>query len=405
MRGMAWHAARGGLVTVLGWSAGAQQVRDSAGVRIVRYGEDAVPPARWTVHATPVLAIGGAEGSGPAELAGVRGVIRFADGALAIANATTRDVRVFDASGRHVRTIGRRGQGPGEFETIRQIQRSGDTLVVIEGFGRLQMFTRDGTLVRSTGRPVFPRRTAPMWYGSLRDGSLLMVGLDPPDSTSEMVATLTLGVARAGSSEVEPLDAVQAFEVVKKEGAVGIPGARGYSPVYLGAVPQIVVAGGRLCHSTSGRWEVACHGADHRHAWRTLREVERAPVTAADRDAFREGYLRANVNVPRARTEAVAASFEFARRRPSFGRLVAASNGDLWVGEFLLSDALILGREGTPTPPRPSTWSVLDASGRWIADVRLPAGFALLEAGPDYVAGVERDADDVERVVVYRVTR
>ena len=49
--------------------------------------------------------------------------------------------------------------------------------------------------------------------------------------------------------------------------------------------------------------------------------------------------------------------------------------------------------------------SVLGGDGRWLAEVTLPARFALLDAGRDWVAGVQRDADDVESVVVLRLQR
>jgi len=48
---------------------------------------------------------------------------------------------------------------------------------------------------------------------------------------------------------------------------------------------------------------------------------------------------------------------------------------------------------------------VIGRDGRWLAEVDLPPNFGLLEAGQDYVAGVMRDVDDVESVVVYRLVR
>jgi hypothetical protein len=64
-----------------------------------------------------------------------------------------------------------------------------------------------------------------------------------------------------------------------------------------------------------------------------------------------------------------------------------------------------MGRRGTATPDKPTTWTVLGADGTWTADVILPPRFSLLDAGRDYVAGIELDADDVESVVVYPLRR
>ena len=79
--------------------------------------------------------------------------------------------------------------------------------------------------------------------------------------------------------------------------------------------------------------------------------------------------------------------------------------GELWVGPFVVLESFVPGRRGTVIPDQPTTWSVLATDGTWTADVELPARFSLLDAGRDYVAGVELDADDEETVVVYRLRR
>jgi hypothetical protein len=77
----------------------------------------------------------------------------------------------------------------------------------------------------------------------------------------------------------------------------------------------------------------------------------------------------------------------------------------VWIGPFVVLESFIQGRTGAATPDKPTTWTVLGADGTWSADVVLPARFSLLEAGRDYVAGIELDADDVESVVVYPLRR
>ncbi len=63
----------------------AQAFRDSAGVRVVTYSENARLPARWFVDQEPMLVIGGALGEGSAELAAVVGAVRVSTGADAVA--------------------------------------------------------------------------------------------------------------------------------------------------------------------------------------------------------------------------------------------------------------------------------------------------------------------------------
>lgn len=60
----------------------AQQVRDSAGVRIVSYARDGAPKRRWTLESNPSLEIGGNADDGLMAFAGVSGVVRLRTAAL-----------------------------------------------------------------------------------------------------------------------------------------------------------------------------------------------------------------------------------------------------------------------------------------------------------------------------------
>lgn len=57
------------------------------------------------------------------------------------------------------------------------------------------------------------------------------------------------------------------------------------------------------------------------------------------------------------------------------------------------------------TPPIPTPWDVFDSTGRWLCTVTMPAGFTPLDIGNDDVAGLARDADDVEYVRLYRLLK
>src|SRR5690606_5816123 len=94
-------------------------VRDSAGVRVVRNlapawsgsAEDA-----WSLSLEPILEIGVLEGDPAYMFSQMRGPRRLSDGSIVVLDGATSEVRIFDAEGRHLRTFGRKGQGPGEFQ-------------------------------------------------------------------------------------------------------------------------------------------------------------------------------------------------------------------------------------------------------------------------------------------------
>ena len=70
-------------------------------------------------------------------------------GNIYILDGTTQEIQVFDAEGAHLRTLGGRGQGPGEFrEALGPAIAQGDTLWVADGQApRYSNFAPDGTLI------------------------------------------------------------------------------------------------------------------------------------------------------------------------------------------------------------------------------------------------------------------
>ncbi len=72
---------------------------------------------------------------------------------LVIADPTSSTLALFDRDGTFIRTIGRAGDGPGEFRFIRQMMRCDDTQFVVWDTenSRLTYFSASGALLRSEG--------------------------------------------------------------------------------------------------------------------------------------------------------------------------------------------------------------------------------------------------------------
>jgi hypothetical protein len=126
-------------------------LRDSAGIRIV---ENAAPewPADggWTVSGSPRVTIGLIDGEEPYLLDRVAGAVLNRDGHIVIANAGTAELRFFDRSGRHIRTVGGQGGGPGEYRRPSHLMVGpGDTLLVWDaGISSVSLLEPDGTFIR-----------------------------------------------------------------------------------------------------------------------------------------------------------------------------------------------------------------------------------------------------------------
>lgn len=89
---------------------------DPAGVEIVTSAAPTWSAAeRRTVSAEPEVEIGVETGAEEYMLSNVGGAVRLSDGRIVVADGDALVLRVYDADGRYLSSMGGRGGGPGEF--------------------------------------------------------------------------------------------------------------------------------------------------------------------------------------------------------------------------------------------------------------------------------------------------
>ena len=83
----------------------------------------------------------------------VTGAIRLEDGSVVIADEQSYNVRRYDASGRHVWTSGRNGEGPGEYGGLRLLRGCpGATITVFDWhLNRITELDQDGEVIGHAG--------------------------------------------------------------------------------------------------------------------------------------------------------------------------------------------------------------------------------------------------------------
>ena len=360
-------------------------------------------PAQWTVLARPILEIGGESATGPTEFTKVVGVARLTSGTIVVADGTSRELRAFDSQGRFVKRYTRKGNGPGELPWLDAMTMVGDTMVVIDGRRAVHVFAPDGSWRTSLVLPAVPGYIVNPAIGAL-NGSDAVIKL------------------RAGSLGSVRQDSVWLARISLRDTSVRIFGAQplpptfsarpgGPAPYALGFAPYTLAAvtPRRVCLAHSERYEISCLDSLGKTVVVIRRELAAMTVSDSARRAYRfvksgrrpdgssryEGTLRAH-------RERVAAAARFAASYPAISQLLIAHSGELWVRRYVPEDGL------SESPWRsnavPSEWSIYDRQGRWIADCRLPARFAPGDIGRDYVLGVSQDDDDLERVIMLRLT-
>jgi hypothetical protein len=378
-------------------------VRDSAGITIV---ENTAPlwgaGQGWRLSVAPVTEIGMLEGAEEYQLDQVRHAARLADGSVAIADGGSQRIRLYDAHGRHLRDLGGRGGGPGEFEGLSMVRPfRGDSIAAWDGRQkRLTVFDGSGQVGRVWVVDGVSGMMAPA-VGWFTDGSLaLMPGMDPmalaaaePGERRETRRYLRASVADGVATLVE---IPGRDEVVYREatsfGTRTVLFGRG---AFAAARDDLFVAG------ESGRFEVVVHEADG-SVDRIIRVLaEPRAVTSEELAAARERAMEARresarlfaQQLGRAMPEEDRLALPSRDTHPFFDHIELDATGHLWV------------REPAADPDAARRWQVFDPEGRWLGAVDTPRGLRVTEIGDDHILGIHRDEYEVEYVRMYAIHR
>jgi hypothetical protein len=388
----------------------AQAVRDSAGIQVVSSERPMLPAARaWRIDERPVLRIGGDDAPPDTvyEFALIMGVSRMSDGRWAVGVQGAHTVRFFDAAGKFVGSAGRQGQGPGEFRQILGMTgMPGDTIVVtdnreIEYFDGRGRFIRQGASQRTMGDFGYVWPAAMLPGGSYVGFNLDQRVVPPPGRVTRTLPLVRVSSAgaRIDSMGVVPIN-TEIFDGRQPYG----------TRLMFGPTSSLATAGERIWFGFPDRYEVRELDQSGRLVRLARRAFTPTPVREAERRTVTEFRLetagRDRLHPMTTAIKERIASTPFAETYPAFGELKTDRSGNLWVQHYDWHSTLIeAGPSRVQTMSVASQWDVFDPAGRWLCSVTLPARFTPLEIGNDYVAGIARDDDDVERVDIYRLRK
>jgi hypothetical protein len=347
-------------------------------------------------RAVEVAGIGSADAADPAYVFGE--VVDAAPdplGRVWVLDRQAKELRVFDAAGRHVRTVGREGAGPGEFRNPIGLtwDAQGRVWVVDTSNQRYEVFDTAGRHVRSHRRSV--EGWGLPWGGGFdRRGESLY---EPSYYTDPATRESRHAYIRHRLQGQE-VAAVDTFLLPTHESATyEVKFARGSSFRGVPYTPALVWH----FDGEQGLWM----GVNDRYrlyrralAGDTVRVVERehrpAAVSAEERDsviASLEEWARPGPDMG----GRVSGPLDYGlipAVKPVFRGMVVDDRGYLWVAAT------------APGAEPGGQWDVLDPEGRYLGSVRMELEvFPLPRIRGNTVVGVRRDELDVPRVVVYRL--
>lgn len=115
------------------------------------------------------LRVGTMEGGGPTSFGLIRSIAVLPDGRFAISDSQAEEVRVFDRDGRHLRTFGGDGAGPGELSGMQgaYVDQDGLLRVAEQGNARLSVFHPDTGFVTSVPFRLFSYGVRGPWAATI----------------------------------------------------------------------------------------------------------------------------------------------------------------------------------------------------------------------------------------------
>lgn len=347
-------------------------------------------------------------GDGPGALTAISYLSVGRDNNVYVSQPQDAVVRVYDARGRFLRKLGRRGEGPGEFQAPGILGWRGDTLWVADGrLARISLFGPGGAFVRSVTftrvGPITDNR--PNVAGSLfADGSVLGLWQAPlPVLSGPRAVSVPLVRFTAGGQPVNVVARVpRKNEFVELRSGTGIsyaPQPFTDSPLWAPSPDGsgiVVVTRGVATAGRRATFAVRKFHFSGRQLFATAHAYTPRPLAAAAVNRVVEQHVEGLSN---------------ARwKTPPEGALRRMIRGALYRPRYVPPvTGLTVGRDGTVWLRREETgaaavaWDVLDAAGRRVARVALPTGLEVLYADRTQVWGVERDELDVPTLVRFRV--
>lgn len=305
-------------------------------------------------------------------------------------------VRFFNASGEALGTVGRKGEGPGEFRRVEAIGWVGDTLWVSDlSLRRVTQYRADGTLLRMVPIPMplvqATRDASPIRYSvsSLRalfpDGSMMFHAFQLRQPSSGAPRDVMPGGQHA--VRAAPNGDVQFLLATDPPSPCQIADDRGITA--LAICPRMMSAaapdGSRhisvattISNDGVGSLRVISLNGRGDTIFDQVHRVELIPVSAATRDTILRDIAAA------ARAKAI----EYSQYYPPVTEVRVSATGVVWIGRY-------------SPPGQLREWMILDPQGKRLPSVWLPRSATSLTIGTRGAWAVTEAEDGSQDLVLF----
>lgn len=299
---------------------------------------------------------------------------------------------VFSPTGAVARRLGRKGQGPGEFDYIQGV-------LVLPGDS---VYTFDSGLQRGT---VFgPSSSRAVHSVNLGSNAMLFPYWAFPSTSTGKIFAAYRAAFGDGDGRGQTGHRKEVLRILEADGAIELDSVGVFNEAEMlflhGAIEGVtwnpfgrypvfqLSSDGHVYAAWNGSLEIAVYSVEGKRV-RTIRPAIVAkprPITRRDRDSVVD-VLRKNVPPAEVRRAFAAIGSD---SWPLFRDMVVDDAQNVWLG--------LLGQHGEPVH-----WTAFDQNGAQVARMDLPENVSLRVVRGRRAYGVELDQDDVPRLVIYEL--
>jgi hypothetical protein len=345
-----------------------------------------------SVETAAHLRLGVAEGDTILEFHDVVDPFLLPDGRVVVPVSGSGTIRVFSPEGRLLESLGRPGDGPGEFRLLGSAWPRGDTIEAFDVvLGRITRFPPDGhpKIVKLDMSPS-AQAAVP---GVLPDGWVLIGVESAGEGRRDTVAVHRYRLDGSDAGVIARVEGIRRVRTPTTMGpdplsprmALAVAGGHVYVAQTLAPVIRVLGPGGRL------ERELTWSPGDRPSPREAFEDV----VEVAAQKAGPAGAERARKKVH---------AFPVADRVPAFSGFLVDPDGFAWIEPFDPARRSVTFPRPVPTAG-PITWTVLSPDGAQADSLSLPGSFEPTWIGEDALVGVRRDALGVEYVEVHSLKR
>lgn len=362
--------------------------RDSSGMVIrTSVGDTLFVTTNPPTESTPLLfslernlVIGVAEGDEPYMLIGINSAAEDDAGRIYITNQRDGEVRVFDSEGTFILRFGRRGEGPGEFNSNFwgqfNVYPCGESYLAVEDMPCLRVFDRTGRYMRSfdfrsfiTSAHISGRASRGIRWNPDLQKLVTTWSRSEPGPLGErelrlLIIDEEMTVPRWLPTAWEP----KGLYMDESGYGLSIPFTPSYSWAFTGKHT--------LVWGLSDQYRLNLYDMEEDEWTAVVLDYDPEPVTSGDIEAFKERFLSVGSDEElRKIYEPILHRMTYPKYKPFFNELLGDDQGRIWVLRSLTS--------WEAGPPDIYQYDLFGNSGEWLGSVESPG--ELLHVRGDHV--------------------